>query len=96
MFVFIRIPGCLPNEYKYLNYSNNGYSNENFIISDLQASVDVHAQDEAEHLSRNFTLSKELSDLKGSYHALSEKLESEKTEMLRVSRRLGLEEEGDY
>jgi hypothetical protein len=31
--VFIRIPGSLPNEYKclnYWNYSNNGYSNENF------------------------------------------------------------------
>ena len=36
MFVFIQIPGCLPNEYKYLNhsnYSNNGYSNENFSVN---------------------------------------------------------------
>jgi hypothetical protein len=33
LFVFIRIPGCLPNEYEYSNYSNYsnyGYSNENF------------------------------------------------------------------
>jgi hypothetical protein len=33
LFVFIRIPGCLPNEYEYSNYSNysnNGYSNETF------------------------------------------------------------------
>jgi hypothetical protein len=33
LFVFIRIPGCLQNEYKYsnyLNYLNIGYSNENF------------------------------------------------------------------
>ena len=46
------------------------------VISDLQASVAGHAQDEAEHLSGNLTMSKELSDLKGSYHALSEKFES--------------------
>ena len=33
LFVSIRIPGCLPNEYEYSNYSNYsnyGYSNENF------------------------------------------------------------------
>ena len=49
------------------------------VISDLQASVDVHAQAEAEHLFRSLTMSKELSELRGSSHALSEKFEAEKT-----------------
>ena len=53
------------------------------VISDLQASVDVHAQAEADHLIRSLTMSKELSELKRSYHTMSEKLEAKKTEMLR-------------
>ena len=54
------------------------------VFSDLQASAEGHAQDEFEHQRKKLTMSKELSDLKGSYHALSEKFDSEKTEMLRV------------
>jgi hypothetical protein len=31
LYLFEYQDGCLSNEYKYSNYSNNGYSNENFI-----------------------------------------------------------------
>jgi hypothetical protein len=39
LFVFIRIPGCLQNEYVYSNYSNNGYSNENFTLFPLANNI---------------------------------------------------------
>ena len=54
------------------------------VISDLRASAEGHTQDEVEHQRKNLTMSKELSDSKGRYHALIANFELEKTEMFLV------------
>ena len=49
------------------------------VISDLQACADGHAQDEFEHQRKKLTMSKELSDLKGSYHDVTSESEERLT-----------------
>ena len=53
-------------------------------MSDLRASVDSHAQEKVDLQRKNLTMSEELSEWKGMYHALVERADSEEKMDLQI------------